>query len=440
MSKNDYSYALLDLSTNKLKVKHNQDKPMVLASVSKLFTMHYALSQLGGDFQFTTNVYFDGKIDGGVGRGKLYLVGSGDPYLVVPNLIFLIQQLKKAGIKKLDGEFFYDDSQLAFTKRLSSLGLEDQPDNPSMGALNIEFNRFKIWGKGALIHPPLESIELQSADKSSHGLKFDFLEDKKVETWQVHKKEDLRYIEDLPIRDSSIFTAEFFRFLGNRHGLELPKAKTGLWDNKGDLLAVHSSLPLSRLAYLGLEYSNNLIAETLLKRAAKEQSKKTLNSEEASKVMYKWLKENFGKVAWKNSSFKNGSGLTIDNQVSAKTMVEYLRDLANHQYEKQSFMSLLSINSHSGGLAKRLRHPKHAYRVFGKTGSLYYVSNLAGYVIADSGKKYAFAIMMTDKDKRDQLNTKNSSQNNELRQKNKSWFSSSIGRQDKLLQSWISNF
>jgi D-alanyl-D-alanine carboxypeptidase/D-alanyl-D-alanine-endopeptidase (penicillin-binding protein 4) len=440
MLKDNYSYALFDLHSKKLITSHNVDTPMVLASVSKLFTMHYALSQLGGDFQFKTRVYFDGKIENGVAKGKLYLVGSGDPYLVVPNLISLIQQLKSAGIKKLKGEFFYDDTNLSFTSRLSSLGLEDQPDNPSMGALNLEFNRFKVWGRGQKIHPPLKSIKLQSKNKSSNGLKFDFQSEKKTETWQVNKKEDLRFIEDLPVRNSSVFTAEFFRFLCLRHGLELPTAMSGKLGKKAKLMATHSSLPVSRLAYLGLEYSNNLIAETLLKTAAKQQSQKILSSEKSSKLMHEWLMKTLEKVNWKHSSFKNGSGLTLDNQVNAQTMVEYLKALDQKQYDKQSFLSLLSINAHSGGLAKRLRSPQHAYRVHGKTGSLYYVSNLAGYLIANSGKKYAFAIMMTDKSKREQLSTKNSPENNKLRANSKRWFSSSIKEQDNLLIEWISKY
>jgi D-alanyl-D-alanine carboxypeptidase/D-alanyl-D-alanine-endopeptidase (penicillin-binding protein 4) len=309
-----------------------------------------------------------------------------------------------------------------------------------MGALNLEFNRFKIWGKGQKIHPPLESIKLQSKNKSSNGQKFDYLEQKKTETWRVNKKEDLRFIEDLPTRNSSVFTAEFFRFLGKMHGLDLPKAKQGIQGTKGKLIASHSSLPVSRLATLGLEYSNNLIAETLLKTAAKKQSQKILNSEKASALMHKWLQKTLGKVSWKHSSFKNGSGLTLDNQVNAKTMVEYLKALDQVQYDSRSFWSFLSINAHSGGLARRLRHPKFAYRVYGKTGSLFYVSNLSGYLIADSGKKYAFAIMMTDKDKREQLSTKNSSKNNKLRDKSKSWFSLSIREQDQLLRSWIRKY
>jgi len=440
MPKDDYSYALLELANNKLVTSHNLNRPMVLASVSKLFTMHYALSQLGAGFQFETKVYFSGKVENSIAKGKLYLVGSGDPYLVAPNLISIIKQIQRAGIKKLDGEFFYDDSELSFTHRLSSLGLEDQPDNPSMGALNLEFNRFKVWGKGQQIHPPLESIELQSKNKSSNGLKFDFLSEKKMETWRVNKKESLKFIEDLPTRNSSVFTAEYFRFLAKKHGLELPEGRPGKWANKGKLLGTHKSLPLRRLATLGLEYSNNLIAETLLKMAAKEHSQKTLDSEKASQLMHKWLQRKLNQVNWKQSSFKNGSGLTLHNKVNAKTMVQYLGGVDKEFYGSKSFWSLLSINAHSGGLARRLRHPKYAFRVYGKTGSLYYVSNLAGFLVADSGKKYAYALMMTDKSKREQLNSKNSALNNKLRSRSKSWFSLSIKEQDKLLKEWIKKY
>jgi len=440
MPNSDYTYALMDLSNNKIVSKQNEDNPMTLASVSKLFTMHYALSILGVDYKFRTRIYFDGDIDNGIAKGKLYLIGSGDPYLTAPNVVSLIQQLKNKGIRKLDGEFIYDDSHLSFVKKISTIGLEDQPDNPSMGALNIEFNRFKVWGRGEEVHPPLKFIALESRDMSSNGLKFNFLNNNGLETWLVNKKEKINYIEDLPTRDSSVFTAEYFRLLGERLGVDLPKAKRGIWQNNGKLFAEHSGLPLNRLAYLCLEYSNNLIAETLLKSAVKEDKNQIVGSEKASELMHKWLQESFNDIDWKKSSFINGSGLTINNKVSANTMVQYLQKLSDHQYNTHSFFSLLSINAHSGGLARRLRHPSYAYRVFGKTGSLHYVSNLAGYLIANSGKRYAFAIFMTDKDKREKLNGKNSKENNVLRNESKPWYSSSILEQDELLKEWIQRY
>ena len=81
-------------------------------------------------------------------------------------------------------------------------------------------------------------------------------------------------------------------------------------------------------------------------------------------------------------------------------MTDLLFKFKDKKFEGRSFWSLLSINGHSGGLSKRLRHPKYAFRVYGKTGSLYYVNNLAGYLLGQSGKKYAFALFTADDKKK----------------------------------------
>jgi serine-type D-Ala-D-Ala carboxypeptidase/endopeptidase (penicillin-binding protein 4) len=56
--------------------------------------------------------------------------------------------------------------------------------------------------------------------------------------------------------------------------------------------------------------------------------------------------------------------------------------------------TLAVAGSPDGSLRHRLRQADTVDRVWAKTGSLNHVSSLAGYVQAESGQTYAFAIIL----------------------------------------------
>jgi D-alanyl-D-alanine carboxypeptidase/D-alanyl-D-alanine-endopeptidase (penicillin-binding protein 4) len=435
------SYALVDLETGKIVEAKNAKRSLTLASVSKLFTTYYALSILGADFHFKTTVHTNGKVKDGVLKGDLFLVGSGDPYLTAQHLVSLIHQIKSFGIQKVEGNFYLDDTALSFTPRISGLGLEDQPDNPSMGALNVEFNRMTMFARGKKLHPPLANIEINQVDKKEAGLKFDFIKfEGQKEFWQVNSKEKIKYVEDFPSRNSTFFTGNLFKYLATMHGLVLPSPKLGTLGKNSKKVAYHQGLSLYRIVSLGVEYSNNVIAEALLQTAANKQTGRVLTSEAAAKEMLNWFKKKFNQLKWSETQLQNGSGLTLNNTTNAEFLAKYLREVAEVKFQGRSFWSLLSINAHSGGLSKRIRDPQYAYRVYGKTGSLYYVNNLAGYLIGKSNKHFAYAIFSEHSKNRKVLNNGNSKISNKLRKQSKQWYGKSTKQMDDLLVRWINKY
>jgi D-alanyl-D-alanine carboxypeptidase/D-alanyl-D-alanine-endopeptidase (penicillin-binding protein 4) len=439
------SFALVDLSSGKVIEKKNQETPMILASVSKLFSIPYALKTLNPNDNFQTSLYINGKIDKvqGVLKGDLYLKGTGDPYLTVQNFISLIYQIKAKGISKVKGSFFLDDSEILFTERISPIGLEDQADNSSMGALNVEFNRFKIWKSLKQASPPLVNIKIKALNKSGAGLKFKHKsKEKGIEQWTINSKEKMRKFESAPTRDSTLFSGHFFRYLAELHGLELsvPTRKNIGNFGKVKLIANNESLSVYELAALGIEYSNNVIAETLLLKAHNKMNKSPKTLKESSTLLMNDLKVTYPKLSWEKLSLANGSGLSLNNKSSALLLVNYLRELSEVFYSNRSFWSFLSINGHSGALSKRINSPSLNFRVYGKSGSVYFVNNLAGYIITNSGKRFAFAIFTSDKKSRNLLNGFNNSKVNEIRKKSKEWWKRETRFMDNLITKWIRKY
>ena len=141
----EISYSIQDLDNNKVIEKKDEQKEMVLASVSKLYSYYYILKNTDLKNSFKTEILKSDKasIKDGILSGDLIIKASGDPFITAQNFLDLIFQIKAKGIRKINGNFYISEQDLWKTERLSSLGLEDQADNTSMGPFNFEFNRFK---------------------------------------------------------------------------------------------------------------------------------------------------------------------------------------------------------------------------------------------------------------------------------------------------------
>ncbi|MEZ5564741.1 MAG: D-alanyl-D-alanine carboxypeptidase [Gammaproteobacteria bacterium] len=91
----------------------NADIPRNPASVIKLVTTYAALEALGPAYQWRTEAYLDGRIEGGKLNGDLLLKGYGDPYLVTERLWLLERELRNHGLRVIDGDLVIDDTWFA---------------------------------------------------------------------------------------------------------------------------------------------------------------------------------------------------------------------------------------------------------------------------------------------------------------------------------------
>ncbi len=439
LSAMEISYSFTDTTNNKVVKNSDQDKPMVLASVSKLYTINYVLNNLDPDSRILTEVLIDSdaKIKDGTLFGDLIIKPNGNPYLTAQNFLDLIYQIKECGIRKVKGRFIISTYDSWQTDRLSDLGLEDQADNPAMGPFNFEFNRFNVDKKTNSPIPPMSYLKVTRKKLHSPGLKYQLIKrNDNEEIWAKNLNEKHKKREALPTRNSTLFSAYSFQFLAKTHGLILPdpqelSAKVFSGPER-KVVASQESLTLSRLAELGLEYSNNLIAEMLLYQVSSK------DPAHASREMLSWYKREYAKdeFIWDKTTLVNGSGLSLENQTTSKNLSLLLSHIYNSSKLKRKLITYLSINGHSGGIRRRLNKVDQSFRVYGKTGSLFFVNNLAGYLIAKSGKLYSFSIFTTDKESRDILSKSNSKKVNKIRKKNKKWYV----RSNQVIDNTLSKF
>ena len=99
------NYCTLNNTTGEISGK-NIDTPYTLASVSKMFTTYWATKVKGLDYRYPTQIYMT---DLGNELYDVHLRGSVFPYFDQSMLYFLVSELNKRGIKKINN-LSYDEN------------------------------------------------------------------------------------------------------------------------------------------------------------------------------------------------------------------------------------------------------------------------------------------------------------------------------------------
>jgi len=82
---------------------HQPTTPLPAASTTKLATTLAALVRLGPQYRFATDFGIDGRLEHGVLKGDLVVMGAGDPFFVWEDAIAVANQLKALGISRVEG-------------------------------------------------------------------------------------------------------------------------------------------------------------------------------------------------------------------------------------------------------------------------------------------------------------------------------------------------
>jgi serine-type D-Ala-D-Ala carboxypeptidase/endopeptidase (penicillin-binding protein 4) len=388
------SFAVADAETGEIIETLSPVRPMPPASVTKAPTALYALETLGPSFRFPTRLIAAGPVRDGRIEGDLILQGTGDPTLDTDALGDLAAALKATGIHEVTGELRVDDGALPLLPWIDP----DQPDhvgyNPTIGALNLNYNRVHFeWKRGsagydvtmearsARFSPRVQVSRIDLVDRALPVFTYEARDG--IDRWTVARgalgNGGARW---LPVRRPADYAGEVFRTLARSHGIVLRPGGPGSAAG-GTVIAERESAPLAPLLADMLDYSTNLTAEICGLTASARLGPMPDGLPASAARMNGWLMARYG---LHRPAFVDHSGLGYGNEVSAGDMVRLLCSTNR----LAPLLETVRI-SDDGRLTARA-----------KTGTLNFVSALAGYVPAGN-RRLAFAIFTADTARRDAI-------------------------------------
>ncbi|TFL18477.1 D-alanyl-D-alanine carboxypeptidase/D-alanyl-D-alanine-endopeptidase [Jannaschia formosa] len=389
-------FVVADAATGEVLETYNPIRPQPPASVAKAVTALYALETLGGGFQFETRLIATGPIRGGRLDGDLVLVGGGDPALDTDGLNALAAQARAAGLTEVAGRLLVADGALPGFDRIDRTQPEHVGYNPALGAVNVNFNRVHFsWrrnGSGYAttmdartdrFRPEVSTARMRVADRSLPVYTYE--RDGEVDSWTVARGQlggsGSRW---LPVRNPALYAGDVLRSMLRANGVTAPAAaRIGAAPN-GTVIARERSAELTRVARTMLRYSNNLTAEILGLTSTVRLGVVPRTLDASGDVMSNWVQERTGA---RRPDFDDHSGLNGTTRISAADMVTVLT-ARGAMARLRPVMRELTIEGD-------VRIPIQA-----KTGTLNFVSGLAGYFNARSGRPLAFATFCSDLDRR----------------------------------------
>ncbi len=422
-------FVVADARTGAVLDAREPDLALPPASVAKAVTALYALEKLGPRFRFATRVLATGPVSQGVVQGDLVLVGGGDPTLQTDQLGDLVARLARDGVKGATGRFLYWDGALP---RLEGIA-EDQPAhvgyNAAVSGLCLNFNRVHFewkragsdWqvavdARGQRFVPEVGMVRV--GIRSREAPVFTYARGQ-VEEWTVATsalgKGGSRW---LPVRDPGRYVAEVFRTLARAQGIRLEAGERVAALPSGVELGRAESAPLPEVLRDMLRFSTNLTAECVGLTASRSGGLAA-----SGRAMSDWVRESFGVTM----DLRDHSGLGGASRVTASGMA---RVLVRAEAEGRGLKAILRDVGMKDDQGKVIE--KHPVKVLAKSGTLNFVSGLAGHVVPPGGRELVFAIFSGDPARRDAVPV-------ELREGpegGKSWANRARRLQGQLISRW----
>jgi D-alanyl-D-alanine carboxypeptidase/D-alanyl-D-alanine-endopeptidase (penicillin-binding protein 4) len=157
-------------------------------------------------------------------------------------------------------------------------------------------------------------------------------------------------------------------------------------------LYTHTSPPLIQILELLGKFSNNFVAEQVLKALGAQRWGAPGSFESGAKALSEYL---VGLGVTRNAfRVDDGSGLSYENTVSASILVEVLKELYQIPELRTPFLCTLSVSGVDGTLARRFRYDEYVGKVLGKTGSLAGISSLTGIAFSPSHGPVVFSVLL----------------------------------------------
>jgi D-alanyl-D-alanine carboxypeptidase/D-alanyl-D-alanine-endopeptidase (penicillin-binding protein 4) len=411
----------------------NGDRFSIPASNTKLVVSAAATVLLPADYRVRTSVYASGSVENGVLRGDLILYGRGDPTwsercYTIDTLAAggcdstwtaidaIADSLRTRGIRRVTGKIVGDGSYFEptithwnwgsfdlnwwYAAPVSGLGFHDNNvdfqitpgpfvDAPPVISWNPEVHFFTFENRART--GPADS-------GSTIGDNF-FRRPGTLDIWAEGTAALGRspWIESFALPDPNLYAARALAASLQKKGIAVEGGAASTTDSLlyrgvrccGTPLFEYRGRPLPDIIFPILNTSQNWFAEMLLKILGREVGD-TASWAKGLDVEKRFLMDSV-KIDSTAFALDDGSGLSAGNLVTPHAFVQLLSYMYRHP-KRAPFIAAMPRAQQRGSLLRRFGGTPLEGRVLAKTGSIFRVNTLSGYVEKADGRVMTFSI------------------------------------------------
>ncbi|MDP6977688.1 MAG: D-alanyl-D-alanine carboxypeptidase/D-alanyl-D-alanine-endopeptidase [Myxococcota bacterium] len=370
------------------------DRMMIPASNAKVLTALASLDAFGPTHRFETRILTSTPLDEAGMVENLIVVGGGDPALTNEDYWRMAAELREAGLTGVSGNIRVDDGLFDRVRWHPAVnGLSSRAYHAPVGALNANYGSFAVSvTPGArvgaqvsvTITPPVAYLPLVNEGttlprKRRRTLVVDRAKVPGAESVTVNggvRLGDKRKAYYRSVLEPALYAGHVLKMQLAAVGIPVAGGvERGRVGSDAEPLHVFEGKPLLDVVRLFMKYSNNGIAEALVKNLGVQAGAGVGSWASGMPELRRRLLAHG--VPAGSFSLVDGSGLSYENKVSPRALVAALRAGRSTFRFAPEFAAAFPIAARDGTLEERAEGARD--RVRAKTGLLNNVTGLSGY-------------------------------------------------------------
>ena len=386
--------------------KCNAEKPYITASAFKIISSAAALIKFGPEYRFETSLLTDGKIEGSILKGNLYIQGRGDPSLKLADLEKAVKKLKEKGIREISGDIVYDITYLDEERNRYAPNARNLYAPPCALTVNYNWIDVNIKEKPSLVLRLIPGTSYAKLDYEVNISK-SFTPGRPLMTYRKHDWGDYYTIKGtvsawdkkyhyvwLGVSRPGLYAATLLKETCQKAGIKISGyIKKQKVPENAAVLTKMKSAPLKKIVKVMNQESNNVIAETLNKDLGAEFLSVPGTREKGISVLKKFCVKEIG-LEKDSFSIGDASGLSVNNRFSPAQFTKALNYFYKKKNIRRAFLPSLARQGHHPHAMNPI--PPEDIEIFVKTGTLSVrgVNTVVGYIFLEKiNEVLSFAIL-----------------------------------------------
>ena len=407
--------AVVDGQSGEVLFEKNSGEGFVAASNAKLITTAAALALLGPEFQFRTELLAESIDAQGRIPGDLYIRGRGNALFDDADMARLVRRLKALGVKRIEGQIVVDNSYfdaVNLPPHFDEQPTEQAAFRAAIAATSYNYNSFALFVRPSLagtgpnrieVRPPNDYVKIANTSSTVRTGRSHLVMETVEEPTQLRialsgqlRSEVVRRRFRKRVPDPVLFVGSGLRRALTDAAIAVRKktVAAGKAPATALVLATHEGPPLATVVRAMGKYSNNFVAELLLKVIGAEvkAAGSPATWQHGTLAVEEFL-AGFG-VAPGTYRYENGSGLFDSNRFTPMQLTRVLQHAYRNPHWGSEFFSSLSTAGTDGTMSRRLENTEASGLVRAKTGTLDQASALSGVAAIDGRSPVFFSILM----------------------------------------------